>query len=558
MKRPNLAFAASLLWLGLLCALLSGCRPGLAQSPPVVDWRFGIIESYESPAEAAGLAAWTRVRFQWAETQPHSANDWLPAVSDEQIEAELAAGREVVGLLIGIPDWARDEKQLPAGLWRPADDPANLWANFVRQAVGQYTGRINHWVIWNEPDIWDSAAPGHTWDGTVADFAQLQRVAYLTAKETNPAAVIHLAAFTYFWDFNYGRQQYFQLLLAELATDPQAAAHNYYFDVATAHLYFQPNLIYDILQVFQQMMAEQGLEKPIWLMETNAPPVDDPAWPVDSITLSVLQQEQAAFMPQALAAALAAGAERVGIFKLRDTETDRLANPEPFGLLRQDGTSRPGLITYQIAIQYLSGMISAKRERWNEVGQIQLDQGNYTTTVLFARLPAAQQAQVPAAAETALLVDMWGQQQTITAQNGLFIVELPPAVCSQPIGDYCMIGGLTYYLVQAKTGEEIPAGLPIWALSPTTNPLPTATRPVTATPTSQATPSPIIPLAATSAPSAIPPSPTLPPPTPALAPPPAPSPQPWQPILFVLFSLPLIFYGALKMAKGIFKNRSSR
>lgn len=548
-------FAHFTLWLGLVCGLLVGCRPGLAQSSPPVDWRFGIIESYESPTEAAGLAAWTRVRFQWAESQPNSADEWLPAVSDEQIEAELAAGREVVGLLIGIPDWARDEQRLPAGLWQPADDPANLWANFVRQVVARYTGRINHWVIWNEPDIWDSAAPGHTWDGTVADFAQLQRIAYLTAKEANPAAIIHLAAFTYFWDFNYGREQYFNLLLDELTADPQAAAHNYYFDVATAHLYFQPNLIYDILQAFRQMMAEHGLQKAIWLMETNAPPIDDPAWPVESVTLSVLQQEQAAFMPQAIAAALAAGAERVAIFKLRDTETDRLANPEPFGLLRQDGTSRPGLTSYQIAIQYLSGMIRAERERWNEVGQIRLDQGRYTTTVLFARLPAAQQAQVPANGSTALLVDMWGQQQIITAQNGLFVVDLPPAVCSQPIGDYCMIGGLTYYLVQAKAGESLPAGLPIWAISPTTAPLPTATRPVTATSTTPPTrpiPSPIIPPDL----SPIPATPTPIPSRPAVAPPVGSIQLGW-PILLLALSLPLILYGGLKIGRAIWYNRST-
>ena len=86
-----------------------------------------------------------------------------------------------------------------------------------------------------------------------------------------------------------------------------------------------------------------------------------------------------------------------GIFKLQDTDSDRLANPEPFGLVRLDGSRRPAFETYRIAAQYLAGAHNAVRERWNEVGQIRLDQGDFTTTMLFARLPLPQQAQVSGA-----------------------------------------------------------------------------------------------------------------------------------------------------------------
>ena len=39
-------------------------------------------------------------------------------------------------------------------------------------------------------------------------------------------------------------------------------------------------------------------------METNAPPIDDPAWPVDNWTLSVSLEEQAGYLLQAFALAL--------------------------------------------------------------------------------------------------------------------------------------------------------------------------------------------------------------------------------------------------------------
>jgi hypothetical protein len=459
------------------------------------NWRFGVIEGYEAPGEAATLGVgWTRVRFHWAETEAGGPGTWSSPVSEEHINGEINSGRMVVALLIGVPDWARDGQGLPQGLWLPPDDPGNLWANFVREAVGRYHGRIDHWIIWNEPDIADATAPGHTWPGSVEDFFQLQRTAYLVAKQVNANAVIHLPAFTHFWD-----PTYFNRFLAAVTADPAAARHDFYFDVATAHLYFQPDSIYTIIQGFYATMASYGITKPIWLVETNAPPIDDPAWPVANWTLSVTQDEQAAFVPQALASALAAGAQRIALYKLKDTAGDRAANPEPFGLVRENGNRRPAYTTYRLAIRYLAGVTAASRERWDEVGQIRLAQADRTTTVLFARLPQPQQAEVTAITDTALLINMWGESRPITATNGLYTIDLPGALCTQSIGDYCMIGGSTYYLVQvagegnlllppAAVTDEVTATavfLTSTASPPTATPSPTAT--ATALPTATST-----------------------------------------------------------------------
>ena len=441
----------------LLCLVMLLALP--AQRPAaaaVVDWRFGVVESYEDPAAAARLGVgWTRVRFHWGQTQAGGAGTWTPTVSDEQINGEIGAGRMVVGLLIGVPDWAWDNG-LPAGLWLPHEDPGNTWAGFVREVVSRYNGRIDHWIIWNEPDVGDPGAPGFTWPGTVEDFVQLQRTAYLVAKAVNPNVTIHLPAVTYFWDPGY-----IYRLLDGLAADPAAAGHNHYFDVATAHLYFQPASVYDLIQNIYGAMSSRGIPlKPVWLVETNAPPMDDPAWPVANWTLKVTQPEQAAFIPQALALAMAAGAERIAVYKLKDTPDDVAANPEPFGLLRMDGSRRPAFSAYQVAIQYLAGAQSAGRERWDAVGQIRVKQPGYSTTVLFARLPAPQRAQVAATANSAVLVDMMGARRTITAADGVFSVDLPGALCSQTTGDYCMIGGAPLYLVQADEGGALPGAPP--------------------------------------------------------------------------------------------------
>jgi hypothetical protein len=476
--------------LGLLFLFLVLAAAGRARAQETLfpDWRFGVIESYEAPDEADALgAAWTRITFQWADIQTGGPHDWTPIVSDAQIAAEAERGRLIVGLLIGVPQWARGEDGLPRGLELPADHPENLWADFVRRAVSRYKGEIDHWVVWNEPDVCDEAARRHTWEGTVAEFARLEEVTYVVAKGANPDAVVHLPAFTYYWDANYGREQTFTRLLDVLSADPQAEANNHYFDVATAHVYFQPTAIYDVITIFRQALAQHGLQKPLWLVETNAPPSQDPAWPVSDATLEVSLNEQAAYVPQALATALAAGAERVAVYKLKDLNSDVGANPEPFGLLRMDGSRRPAFTTYQIAAQYLAGAHNAQRRRWDEVGHIHVDQGQVTTSVLFSRLPVAQQVQVQATSDTALLVDMWGNRRMLTAADGTFSLTLPPALCTQSIGDHCMIGGTTYYLIQAKAGQELPRQWPAPSLSPTNPPPPTVAPTMTPEPVPPAT-----------------------------------------------------------------------
>ncbi|MGD2076852.1 MAG: hypothetical protein PVH18_00600, partial [Chloroflexota bacterium] len=433
--------------------------------PAAPGWRFGIVEAYESPDQASRLGVgWTRVPFHWAKVQSEGPDSWQPEISQERLEKEIADGRMPVGLLIGIPDWARTDEGLPSGLWLGPDAPGNTWAEYVRRTVSTYAGLIDHWIIWNEPDIHETEI-AHSWNGTVTDFAQLQRVAYLAAKQANPEAVIHLPAFTYWVDYYAGTEQYMARLLDEIMRDPRAADHNYYFDVATAHLYFQPGQIYDLLQFFGGLLRERGLNQPIWLVETNAPPKDDDSWLVSDWTLSVTQMEQAAFMPQALAVALAAGAERISVYKLKDTEGDRAANPEPFGLVRLDGSERMAFATYRLAVTYLGGAWGAERERWDHVAQVRADQPGQTTTVLFSRLPDWQQAEVAATAGQARLVDMWGTSQLITPTDGAYTVDLPPASCSHSIGDYCMIGGSVYYLIQEADTVQ-PTATPVASNTP--------------------------------------------------------------------------------------------
>jgi hypothetical protein len=437
------------------------------------------------------------VRFHWAQVQPDGPDEWQEAeVTDAELANELASGREVVGLLIGIPAWAMDERGLPRGLYSPPDSPDNTWGNFVRLAVSRYRGQINHWIIWNEPDVWDPAHPGYTWPGTEADFVQLLRVAYLVTREENPDAVIHLGAMSHWWDALYGRELYLRRFLRALTADPGAAANNYYYDVLTLHLYFHPAGIYELTETYAAIQRDFGIDKPIWLVETNAAPSGDPAWPVASPTFDISLQEQAAFMPQVFALALAAGAQRIAIYKLIDTPGDYAANPEPFGLIRMDGSRRPAFTTAQVAIDRLAG---AQRASWVDrgaVSRVMVEGGDWATSVIWSRLPSPQEALVPAQSTQAVLYDMWGSARAMYPTDGYYRVQLANGECQETVAEFCMIGGPPVYLVERMevgTSPESSAITPVSeSVNTPSNPPPTAAGVSPTIPAPSPTPSPIL------------------------------------------------------------------
>ncbi len=466
--------------------------------------RFGAVEASDNPAVASQLGiGWTRLRFEWSEIQPNDAGQWNDTTLEAKVNAEIAAGREVVGLVFNTPSWARKDTHkvgVPAGMELPADDPNNLWAAFLRRLVTQYAGRVNHWIIWNEPDIWDENYTGRTWSGSVDEFLQLQRIAYTVARSANPNAVIHLAGFTYWWDVNYNRRPFFQRFLDALKNDPNAAANNYYFDVVTVHQYFRPDMVYDLTAWHHTMMRAYGFDKPVWLVETNAAPSLDPTWLAPTSQFQITLEEQGAFIVQAFALGIAAGAERIAVYKLADTPGDRAANPEPFGLVRMDGTERPAFKAFQIASTYLAGFRSATLDRRDQIAQVTVDRADRTTIVLWSRTSTPQKVTLGARASSALIVDSrTGDTWTPSAVEGQYTLNLPGAVCTQRINGECLIGGWPILVIEQGGGTpappnpsvieatHTPAALPVGQTATTTKPTPTATATASRTPT--ATPS---------------------------------------------------------------------
>jgi hypothetical protein len=111
--------------------------------------------------------------------------------------------------------------------------------------------------------------------------------------------------------------------------------------------------------------------------------------------------------------------------------------------------------------------------------------------------------EIEAIADQARLVDLRGTERLVEAQDGRYLIDLPPALCIQTIGDYCMIGGSTFYLIQALDGGAPPQGTAPVLPQPTITPTPLAT--ATSLPTVTPTPSPTPELT----PSPLPPTPAV-------------------------------------------------
>jgi hypothetical protein len=424
-----------------------------AQDPIPPDPRFGAVEAYHAPelADRSGVG-WERIIFYWSELERDGPDDWNEFHAPlARIDREIEGGREVVGLIQDTPAWATDGLPgvgVPRGLYLPVDDPGNLWANFIREVVSAYRGRVDRWIIWNEPDI-SLDDYGAQWQGSTADYYQLLKVAYLAAHQANPDVQIHLGGLTYWHNPDYLRE-----LLAVASQDSTAAEHGYYFDVVSVHIYFKPDTTLDILAALHSALDEYGLQKPIWVDETNAPPYDDPAQEWDEPVFFVTQQMQASYLIQEFALALASGAERVGVYKWID-EPPRPPGFEPYGLLRTGGEPRPAFDAFLVITRYYAGTEEALYIDHPDVRHVVLDRGARTTQVIWARPAARLAAAVPALSRTALAVDQSGAERTIRSVFGYYLLILDGAPCEP--GEECLMGGPPLVIV-----EQAPADLATW------------------------------------------------------------------------------------------------
>src|SRR5215213_1953899 len=422
------------------------------------DERFGMVQGIVQPdlAWQAG-ARWDRIIFPWSLIQRDGPSSWTQLYfTDEAIRAQVRRGVTMAGILIYTPQWASPwpEKGRPVdpprGLELKYNDPNNTWGQFVRKVVERHKGVVDNWIVWNEPDLY---TPGlrYTFDGSFEQYAQLLKVADLNAKEINPKSKVILGGFAYWWDKEHGRPPFLGPLLEVIARDPDRQKNNHYFDVVSVHTYSAPLNSFAEPLVMKDILEQRGLKKPIWIGESNVIPFDDIKNPLPSGQMRASLDQQASYIIQAMALSVAAGVDRYAVYKAADEKAEN--DTELWGLIRNDRTTKPGYVAFQVGVTYFSNVKSAVYSwpgspkpspeqykalmRSNEsrtqfvwpaqVSQVTMERGDHRTTVVWNNSPVQVPYRVSAASQAATLVTKTGKTSPITAKNGFYEVDLLPS-----------------------------------------------------------------------------------------------------------------------------------
>jgi DNA-binding beta-propeller fold protein YncE len=444
------------------------------------DPRFGVVEAFEMPRLADDLhVGWERVQIRWDQLQPRGPLQWNANATmglapynqpDAPFNHEIAQGRQLVGVIQGVPAWAAIDPRegnaaVPRNLDLPWNDPRNYWGQFVFRAARHYAGRIDTLIVLNEVNI--ASGPYRQFRGTVAQYAQMMRVAYLAAHAANPHVEVHL-----YGDSAYTDQgAWFRATVRALAHFPDAAANDDFFDAAELHLYSSVLQWDRIAATWHAAMRAYGVDHPLWLSETNVSPRDDRdplcrcvAQPADHNAPLASQPD---FIVDAFAAGLGLGFQRLEVYRMLDPQ--KIWPEHPNGLVRRDGSVRPEYAAFKTVNTWFAGVSAARYQPCATPYvdkscpfRVTMERPGQEIVVLWNQGGKPARVRVGALAASATVVTPLGATRTVRPHAGAYTVVLPAAtdhgVATARVID---IGSAPVIVVQ-----NLPAGRQVPGLQP--------------------------------------------------------------------------------------------
>lgn len=350
--------------------------------------------------------------------------------TDAVVQNDTAHGLDTEGILIGTPGWSVQPGEtagngLPKGLERAITDPANVWADFVRQTVRRYAGQVAYWEIWNEPDL------KFFWTSSPADYYNLLKVSYTVIKSVDPTAKVVLAGMV------VPDLGFLSSVLDTAASDPHGRGLHGSFDIAAWHAYGPAKSLYTNLLALQSVLTRHGYgSAPIWVTEAGFPASNPNG-----------EDRQAAYVLQSIAYAFSAGAARVLVYRASDDTT-----PKTWGMISADGIPRAGYTAFAVAAQYLSHVEAVTYDPTPEAERFVFYTPNQRISLLWNHGVANRPASLFAGRPAAVKIDWQGNALPLSAANGLFHVTMPGAaynVGPDPAGT--VVGGPPVMVMEDNT-----------------------------------------------------------------------------------------------------------
>jgi len=248
-------------------------------------------------ARRAGVD-WTREEFNWATIEREEGKyDWT--FHDELVETAERHGISVCALLCYWSGWAEQNTQ--KGI--------DQYCSWVRQVVRRYKGRIQHWEIWNEPNIF-------FWTGPRELYADLLTQAYETIKKEDPNAVV-IGCSTSGID-----KKFIELTLENGGK----------FDALSIHPYrgvLQDPAYMEELREVRRLVGD----RPIWITEIGYP---------SQLLTGYSERRQASLLARTYILSLASRAvDYIAWYNFRNDGNERFEAEQNFGVVRSDLRPKP-------------------------------------------------------------------------------------------------------------------------------------------------------------------------------------------------------------------------
>ena len=313
-------------------------------------------------------------------------------------------GMNILGI-IGFP--ARWASTAPADAPRPHCHRPDLPAldRHVEAVARHYRGLIDHWEIWNEPNIRVFWEP----EPDAADFMDVVRVAYAAAKRGNPDCVVLTPGLA-----GAGRGSHGMAFLEDLIRQGLPA----HTDAISIHPYRQDSpeesdLEGDLTHI-ARLCEQNGGRRPIWVTE----------WCWNTFLHGSSENRSATMTLRGIVMALSTGLlDRIIWFRLHDPGLDRYYSEHNYGLCHNDLTPKPSYFALRTAATVLAGARPCPPP----------DLGPDVITRAFERdgerIVAAWTPDGPAAgalfvgAPTARLVDAMGNESEVPTDAGLLLLQ---------------------------------------------------------------------------------------------------------------------------------------
>jgi len=348
----------------MLLATLSGCTPAIPVAPHTVSFGTGLYldrtlfdsqrrTTIIDSARDAGVE-WSREEFHWDQIEPERGvfDEKMLARYDAGVDGLRARGIHILGLLAYTVAWSSGATAPDTAAER--DD----YARFAAAMAARYRGRVDHWELWNEPNL------GHFWapEPDPDAYAALIAVAAPAIRAANPDAMI-FGGSTSGTDYGFIEQ------VLEI-TEPEV------LDGITFHPYSgdtpwdRSDEVQDVHRL-RSMLAERAFEGPLWVTEIG--------YPSSQTGNGVEEPTQAALLVRAYLALYAEGVENVFSYDFVDDGTDPDYNEDHFGLLYHDLNAKPSWRAFQCMAGMLAGSQFIERSERGGVVVLRFDKDDHST-----------------------------------------------------------------------------------------------------------------------------------------------------------------------------------